>query len=200
MNSEWLALISFVLITTLTPGPNNITSASMGVLYGYKKALRYLLGIAVGFFLVMLLCSMVSTVLLAAFPAFEKFLRWIGAAYILWLAYETLQASYTFKENRQLRPGFAKGFFLQILNPKVIVYGLTLYSTFLVAKIAVPLARLFSALALAATAFCAISIWTAFGASIRSYLQHPKVRILINTVLALLLVYTAFEISGLLAK
>ena len=96
MDFNLIPFLSFVVITTFTPGPNNISSTSMGVLYGYKRTLNYLLGIATGFFFVMLLCGLVSTTLLSVFPAFEKVLRLIGAAYIIWLAVETLRESYTF--------------------------------------------------------------------------------------------------------
>lgn len=112
-------LISFVLITSFTPGPNNISSASMGVLHGYKKSLNYLGGISCGFFFVMLVSGLVSTTLLAVFPPFESVLRIVGAGYILYLAYGILKASYTFEE-RDIRPlGFANGLMLQLVNPMV---------------------------------------------------------------------------------
>jgi len=96
-----IALASFVVITSFTPGPNNISSASMGILYGYKKTLGYLSGIVTGFFLVMLLCGWISKTLLYIFPSFESILRIIGALYILWLAWHTLMASYSFNEDDQ---------------------------------------------------------------------------------------------------
>ena len=89
------AILSFVLATTFSPGPNNISSASMGVLHGYRKTLRYLMGIATGFFFVMLLCGWISRTLLDAIPALETMLRIIGAGYILWLAYHSLRANYS---------------------------------------------------------------------------------------------------------
>ncbi len=54
MNIDMIPLISFVIVTTFTPGPNNISSAAMGVTYGYWRTIPYLFGIASGFFLVML--------------------------------------------------------------------------------------------------------------------------------------------------
>lgn len=198
MDIEFIALASFVVITTFTPGPNNITGASMGILYGYKKTVRYLLGIMSGFFLVMLLCGLISSILIQILPAFEQILRIIGAVYILWLAYHTFKASYTFEENQQDLLGFAKGFLLQLLNPKVIVYGLTLYSVFLAGIVANPLALLVSAVAFAAVAFCATSTWTLFGATIRAYLDRPRAKQILNTALSLLLVFTAVELSGIL--
>jgi cysteine/O-acetylserine efflux protein len=193
------ALFSFVLVTTFTPGPNNISSASMGVLHGYKNTLKYLLGIATGFFFVMLLCGWISTTLMKVSPSFETSLRFIGAGYILWLAFETLRASYTFQEKDQSLLGFARGLLLQVLNPKVIVYGLTLYSTFLASITINPAYLVLSALFLTAVAFCATSTWALFGWAIRTYLHQPRIRRLVNLVLSLLLVYTAIELSGLVA-
>ena len=197
LHLNWMPFLSFVLITTFSPGPNNISSASMGVLHGYKKTLNYLTGIAVGFSVIMLLCGWISQTLLAAFPAFEKVLRYVGAGYILWLAFETVRASYTFKEDQALL-GFPKGLLLQVLNPKVIVYGLTLYSTFLAPVTTNPVTLTLSAVFLAMVAFCATSTWALFGSGIRTYLRQPKIQRAVNLVLSLLLVYTAVELSGLL--
>lgn len=47
LNIDFFATASFVLITAFTPGPNNISSASMGVLFGYHRTLAYLAGIAI---------------------------------------------------------------------------------------------------------------------------------------------------------
>ena len=72
MNIDMIPLISFVIVTTFTPGPNNISSASMGVMYGYKKAFNYLVGIASGFFLVMIACAYLSSALLTFIPVKEQ--------------------------------------------------------------------------------------------------------------------------------
>ena len=170
----------------------------MGILYGYKATLKYLSGIAAGFFMIMLLCGWISSTLLQVFPAFENVLRFIGAAYILWLAYHTLKASYTFEEDESTLLGFSKGFLLQLLNPKAIVYGLTLYSSFLGEVITNPFYLILSALAFTGVAFCAISTWTLLGATIRTYLNRPQLKRALNFTLSLLLAYTAVELSGVL--
>jgi cysteine/O-acetylserine efflux protein len=199
MTPEILALISFVAVTTYTPGPNNISAASMGVLYGYKRTLPYMLGMVSGFFMMLTLTGLISGFLLEKIPAFELILRIAGALYILWLAWHTLQASYTFDEEEETKPlGYLQGFLLQVLNVKVIVYGLTLYGTFLADKIPSLLQLVLSALIFAGVGFTSVSLWTLFGAGIRRYLNRPKVRQAVNIVLALLLVYTAVDMSGLL--
>lgn len=197
MNIDIIALTSFVLVTTFTPGPNNISSASMGILYGYKKTLSYLLGIVSGFFLILLLSGWVSKSLLSLFPSFEVPLRIIGAIYILWLAWHTFRASYTFDEKEQALLRFSNGFFLQLVNPKAIVYGLTLYTTFLGNLAKSPFFLVVSAVALSVVGFAAISSWTLFGAAFRAHLNQPKAKQAINMILSLLLAYTALEISGI---
>jgi cysteine/O-acetylserine efflux protein len=197
MSIEMIPLISFVLVTTFSPGPNNISSASMGVLYGFRQTLKYLVGIAAGFFFVMLLCAWVSSTLLTFIPTVEPALRIIGAAYILWLAVGTARASYDFKETGQPPMAFKMGFLLQALNPKVVIYGLTLYSTFLAAAANNPVMLAVSAIFFTITAFCATSTWALSGALIRKHLHQPKVRASVNFGLVLLLVYTAAELSGI---
>lgn len=198
MNTDFLPLASFVLVTTFTPGPNNISSASMGILHGYPATLRYLSGISTGFFLIMLLCGWISSTLLQVLPALEGILRVVGALYILWLAFHTLKASYAFEADEGTSLGFAQGLFLQVLNPKLIVYGLTIYSTFLSGVVTSPIHLLLSALILTAIGFCSTSTWTVLGATIRAQLNRPRVKQILNTALSLLLVYTAIDLSGLL--
>lgn len=196
MEIEFVPLASFVLATTFSPGPNNISSASIGILCGFRDTFRYLVGIMVGFFIVMLLCGWVSSALLQLLPTLESPLRLIGAAYILWLAFHTLKASYGFSEDEQKLLGFNNGLLLQLLNPKVIIYGLALYTTFLSTIVVRPLFLLISALVLASVGFCAVSTWTIFGTAIRTHLKQQWVGQVMNTVLFLLLVYTAAELSG----
>lgn len=197
MNTDMIPLFSFVIATTFTPGPNNISSASMGAIYGYKKALNYLVGIASGFFLVMIACAYLSSVLLTLIPFAERYLRWIGACYILWLAIGTLRSSYSFSESDRVAKAFTKGFILQLFNPKVAVYGLTLYSTFL-APIASRLDYLLlSALIFAFTAFVATSTWALFGAVIQRKLKNSTLKEIVNTSLSILLIYTAIELAGI---
>lgn len=197
MHIDMIPLISFVIVTTFTPGPNNISSASMGVIYGYKKAFSYLVGIASGFFIVMIACAYLSSALLTVIPLAERYLRYIGACYILWLAISTLCSSYSVSESDQVAKAFTKGFILQLFNPKVAVYGLTLYSTFL-APISSRLDYLsLSALLFAFTAFVATSTWALFGAAISQKLKNNSFKKIVSISLSMLLIYTAIELLGI---
>ncbi len=193
-------LIPFVLITTFTPGPNNLSCAPMSINFGIKKTMNYIYGIIAGFFLLLLLCGFFSNLLFTALPSVEPIMRWIGAAYILYLAYSTFRASFSFKEkSNQYLWGFYKGVLLQFLNPKAIIYGLTLYSVFLTPLIGNPFYIILFSLGFALVGLCALLTWVLFGAIINQYLHQAKLRIIINSILSLLLAYTAIKISGILS-
>jgi len=199
MGIDFAPLITFVIITTFTPGPNNISSASMGLLYGYKKSVGFLAGIMAGFFSIMLLCAFVSSAILNFMPAIEPFLRMVGATYILWLAVGAARTSYIFTRGNTSSLGFKNGFFLQTFNPKVIIYGLTLYSSFLSSAADNQVALTVFAALFALTAFCATSTWALGGAAIKKHLREPNLRLVVNAVLVLLLVYAAIDLSGALS-
>jgi cysteine/O-acetylserine efflux protein len=197
MTTSLFSIISYVLISSFTPGPSNISTASMAVLHGYKNTLKYQGGLALGVFLLMLVSGLLSTSLLSIFPALEPMMRYIGAGYILYLAFGILKASYSFAETDVKPLGFVYGLVLQILNPKLVVYSFSLFSAFLasITRNFVPL--MFVCILLAATSFCATSTWALFGTAIKSYLHNTRLKAIVNIILSLSLVYTAITLAGL---
>ena len=199
MTTNLIPVISYVLISSFTPGPSNISTASVAVLHGYKKSLKYQFGLAVGVFLLMVFSGWLATTLLSLFPALELSLRYVGAGYILYLAFGILQATYTFtaKDAEPLR--FAHGVMLQILNPKLIVYAFSLFSTFLSSLATSFLPLLLACIFLAIVSFCATSTWALFGTAIKSHLHHhPRLTAIVNIGLSLLLIYSALALVGIL--
>jgi cysteine/O-acetylserine efflux protein len=195
---DFLSLILFLFTTMLTPGPNNITGASMGIQHGHRKSAKFVLGVATGFSIIMFLSGLLSGFLLKFIPGFERVIRVLGALYILWLAIGLLRSSLKNGNTEQSLLGFSKGLLLQFFNPKVVVLGLTLYSSFLA-----PVTGNYAWLALSAAvvgclSFVMTSIWTMAGSVLFQYLKNPGILKIVNLVLALLLVYTAVEMSGIL--
>ena len=198
MSTNVFSLLAFILISTFTPGPSNIASASMGVLHGYKHTLKYQVGLAAGVFLVMLLSGWISITLLQIVPALEPALRYIGAGYMLYLALGILKASYIFTEKDVKPLGFVHGVMLQILNPKLFFYAFTLFSVFLISITGNLMLLLIAAAFLSAISFGATSVWALFGAAIKTYLHHLRVKAVVNGIFALLLVYSAVNLVGVL--
>jgi cysteine/O-acetylserine efflux protein len=197
MTTSLFPILSYILISSFTPGPSNISSASLAIIHGYKNTLHYQAGLATGVFLLMFLSGLLSTTIVKSFPAFEPIMRYAGAVYILYLAFSILRASYTFTEKESQPLGFVHGFVLQILNPKLFIYAFTLFSAFLATMTQNIIVLLFVVTFLSIVAFCAASTWALFGTTIKSQLQNPRLKMVVNIALSLSLVYTAISLIGL---
>jgi cysteine/O-acetylserine efflux protein len=198
MITNILSMIVFTFVSIFAPGPGNITCATMGLNYGFRDTLRFMAGNIIGYFVIMVLCSLLSISLLPIAPAVESVLRILGTAYILKLAYGTLHANYNPSKEKMSLLHFKQGFLIQTLNIQVIIIGLTLYTTFLSGLADHPVYLGLSTLALTLINFLSITLWTFSGAGIKKYLHNPYIRKGLNYVLTGLLLYCAVSISGVL--
>ncbi len=124
------AFWTYTLITAMTPGPNNILALSSATSHGFRQSTRVLAGMSLGFLIVMLLCAGISFSLAVIDPAAVHLLSWAGAAYIVWLAWK-IATSPTKEDGLQTKPiSFWASFALQFVNVKIILYGVTALSTF----------------------------------------------------------------------
>ena len=193
----------FVVVTVFTPGPNNLLSGSMGVIYGYRPTLPFLAGVASGCLVVMTLCAALSSSLTTWFPSAAAVVRWVGAAYILWLAVGIYRRSSTLlapEPEDAERPRYWKGLVLQFVNPKGVFYGLTLFTVFLTPLLDQPLAVAVSLVILTAVTFTAISTWAVGGHLIRGWISTPARAQALGLGLALALVYSALDVAGVFAS
>ncbi|MDF2944907.1 MAG: amino acid transporter LysE [Herbinix sp.] len=190
---NFTAFLSYVLISTFTPGPNNIMSMSNASRYGFKKSIFFNVGVFFGFFIIIVLCSIFSVSLYSLIPSIKPIMTGIGAVYILWLAWKTYRSKpHSEGDNQKSTNTFWSGLLLQFVNPKVILYGITTVSTFVVPYYRSFLILIgFSAL-LAFIGFISTCCWSLFGALFQTLLmKHDK---MINTIMALLLVYCVFTL------
>ena len=187
------AFLSYVLITSFTPGPNNILSMSNASRYGFKKSIFFNVGIFFGFFIIIGLCSVFSATLYNLLPSIKSLMTIIGAVYILWLAWKTYKSKPP-KDNTSTKDTntFFAGFFLQFVNPKVILYGITTVSTFIVPSYKSSLSLALFSVLLAFIGFIATCCWSLFGSLFQRFLmENYKV---MNLVMALLLLYCAISL------
>ena len=194
---NWVPLLTFLLITTLTPGPNNLSCISMGVQHGYKRSLIYIIGIVSGIFVQSLIAGFISNKLLVVFPGFETILRFIGAAYIVWLAVITFNSTYCSDNNGTIPLGFKDGYFLQFLNPKAIFFVMTVYTAYLQPILGNFLFVFLAALLLALRSFLVNSTWAVFGSAIRRFLSKPVINKVFNGIVSAALIYNAADLIKL---
>lgn len=185
--------LSYVIITTFTPGPNTIMSMSNASKYGLKRAIPFNMGVFFGCFIIFSLSSFFSIKLFDLIPSIKPFMTYIGVAYILWLAWKIYNSKPNISgENDKNTNTFFKGFILQFVNVKVILFAITTISTFIIPYYKSPLMLTIFAIVLALIGFVSTFCWAVFGSLLKRFFEsHGKI---INTVMALLLVYTAISL------
>lgn len=184
--------LTYVLVTTFTPGPNNILSMSNALRFGYRKTLRFLAGVTAGFLVLMLISGALNVALVNMVPQIHLWLNWFGAAYMVYLAVHiAFSKSQDEKTDSQGLSTFKAGFALQFINLKGILYGITVYSIFITPVYQNPVVVSLFAPLLSIVVFVAVSSWALGGNIFRSFLR--KYERWFNLVMAALLIYTAIE-------
>lgn len=186
---NWLAFLTYAFVTAATPGPNNIMSMSNGGRLGFRRALPFNFGIFAGFAAVMLICTAFCSTLTELLPAVTTPMLFIGAAYMLHLAWATYKSSGEITDDHSCS-GFLSGLALQFINPKIYIYCIMSMQAYILPFYAgQPLALILFALLLAFIGFAFTLCWSAFGSAFRIlFSRHAKS---VNTVMALLLIYCA---------
>lgn len=190
MVSGILALGAFVVVTTYSPGPNNIMATASGASQGLRKSLPFLLGITAGFLLVMLVSAFFDRFLAEAIQGVEVYLKWLGFAYMVWLA-----ISFFLPKGKKTgaNPSFSplSGLLLQLVNPKVILYGLSLWGL-MPREISSSLANtLLASGALTVIGFSSVLLWCTAGSVLMGFLADRRRHMAFDILMALLLLASA---------
>ncbi|ATF95119.1 cysteine/O-acetylserine transporter [Cedecea neteri] len=186
------AFWTYTLITALTPGPNNILALSTATSHGLRQSTRVLGGMSLGFLIIMLICAGIAFSLVSLDPRFTRVLSWVGAIYILWLALK-IATSQPPGSATDVQPiGFWASFGLQFLNVKIILYGITALSTFVLPYTTEISGVVAMSVLLAAIGSLGNLCWALAGHLFQKvFLRFGRS---LNIILALMLVYCAVRI------
>ncbi len=186
---NWTSFLIYAIVTAATPGPNNIMSMSNAGRKGFCGALPFNLGIGVGFFLVMLLCTVCCSTLSAAIPTIKTPMLLLGAAYITYLAWETWNSRYE-HEGAVSQHDFRTGLLLQFINPKIYIYCIMSMEAYILPVYqGKELHLLGFAIFLTLIGNLFTLCWAAFGSAFKwLFSAHAG---LVNSVMAVLLLYCA---------
>lgn len=139
--SDLLVFAGASLLLVLTPGPNMLYLISRSICQGRRAGVISLMGVVLGFFVHMLAASLGLTALFMAVPMAFELLKWAGAAYLLWMAWQALRpgGAAAFANTTTLPPAttpqlFAMGLLTSILNPKVAIFYLSIFPQFVNAE------------------------------------------------------------------
>ncbi len=187
------AFFSYTFLTAYTPGPNNILAMTNASRDGLKRTLSFLAGIFTGFIVVMSACAAFSSLLYEFIPSIQPVMLWIGAAYILWLAWTVWRDKPRMgKSSSTGSNSFLSGMLLQFINVKIILYGITAMSSYVLPHYhnAGTIALFALLLSFIGTSGCCC--WAVFGALFERLFK--KYRKALNLIMALLLVYCAVSL------
>ena len=174
----------YCVINAFTPGPGNILALNTVTNYGYKKGKPLFLGIFAGYYVVQILCAIFVYGVNTLLPNVMGVMKYIGAAYILWLAIH-IAISKPSSESTEQSASFLKGFMLQFVNVKIYMFGVTALTGYVVSYMNSFPALLFFELIIATIGTIATCTWIGLGVLIQKfYLRHFRV---INSILALTL-------------
>lgn len=188
-----LPFLSYVFVTTFTPGPNNIMSMSNANQYGFKKTQKFIFGVSAGFAIIMFLCSYLNLFLYDIVPKIKTIMDIVGGLYMGYLAVKImLSKPHTDKSNNEKLNSFIGGLTLQFINPKVILYGITVIGNFITPYYKSNVSLILFSLLLAFVGYVATTCWGIFGALFQRFLS--KYQKPFNIFMSILLVYCAISI------
>ncbi len=188
---DWLALATYTLVMSITPGPNNVMVMASGANFGFRRTLPHVLGIGFGFTAqVVSVCSGLGAAL-AQHPQVHAVLAWVGVAYMIFLAWRMLKAGRVATAHSARPLSAWEAVLFQLVNPKAWVMALTTALVFMPKTGDLLPALLGIGLVLLVVNLPCVSLWAAFGSMLRVWLEQGRRRAVFNAVMAALLVVTA---------
>ncbi|MFB7140752.1 LysE family translocator [Gottfriedia sp. NPDC056225] len=185
------SFIVYCFIVTFTPGPTNIVILSTVHNNGTKKALEYTYGATIAFGLLLVISAIVNSMLIEIISKILIFMQIIGSFYMLYLAYQIYKMDSS-KSSISQRGTFISGFFMQFLNPKVVLFTMTVIPSYILPYYVKMPAVTISVLLITIIGFLAFITWVLFGTIFKMFLQKHKKSV--NVLMALFLVYAAVMI------
>lgn len=184
--TELLPLMSYCLVMSATPGPNNVMLATTGANFGGRGALPVIAGIQAGLFVQTLLMCVGLGSAFVAYPLAQQVLRIAGSLYLVFLAWKLSGASVGAAQEPKA-VSFAQAAVFQALNPKSWIKAMTVASVFMPAgHNTVASALLVAAIGVLVGTPCNV-VWALFGISIRGLLKDPRKQRVFNLTMGAIL-------------
>lgn len=188
-------LALFALVSSITPGPNNVMLASSGLNFGFRRSMPHLLGVNLGFTLMIFLVGIGLGSVFQQVPELYTVLKYAGAAYLLYLAWKIANSGSMEDGDARGKPfTFLQAAAFQWVNPKAWVMAVGVVATY------TPQNGFFANLVIA-TLVCgivnlpSIGVWVTFGTALRRVLHKPWAVRAFNVSMALLLVASLYPVA-----
>jgi threonine/homoserine/homoserine lactone efflux protein len=189
-----LALALFAFVSSITPGPNNTMLMASGANFGLRRTAPHLMGVVLGFPVLLVCIGLGLGGLFHAYPALHQVLKYVGGAYMLFLAWKLATAKGISGGKASGRPQtFWQAAAFQWVNPKAWAMGVGAITTY------VPVDHPIANLMVVAFIFMVVNgpcvfAWATSGAALRRFLDKPRVLTAFNWTMAGLLVLSLYPL------
>ena len=185
---NYSSLLIYLFVTAITPGPNNLMCLFLGATVKLKGARKFMYGSFTGIFVKMILCGALNVALAQLVPVLVPYLKWIGAAYMLYLGFTMAREGFRKEDETDSKEGestFMSGILLQCLNIKSWVAALSVYPVYVIPYTTSFAAVLFTTIAFTVLIIISSLIWCLFGQAIQKLYRRYKLPISILMGLSL---------------
>lgn len=184
----------FVVVTSITPGPNNTMLLASGVNFGFRRTMPHILGISAGVVVLMLSVGFGLGELFRHFPSLYIALEAASVAYLLYLAWKIATSGDLKVKSGEHRPmRFHEAIAFQWINPKAWMMVLTAATTIRLSAEFGPNTLLMAVLFFVIGLPC-ICVWAAFGTGMRRFLSNPRRLRAFNVAMALSLIVSMYPL------
>ena len=188
MHPEILSMALFWIVAAYTPGPNNVIASYSGFNFGIKKTLPHIFGVTFGFTFLIFLLTIGLVNIFKIFPIIQVSLKYLGSIFLLYLAYKIYTSRLDNEKKDENPVKFIETFLFQFLNPKGVLIGIIIVSTYVehgenYLKYATQVI-LFAFL----VSLSSITFWTFVGKYLRKFATNEKFIKYFNCVMSLLLI------------
>lgn len=188
--SMLLSIATFTFSTVMTPGPNNIMLLSSGLTFGYKRTLPHILGVMLGFPMMVVLVGFGMGVIFDKYPFILSVLKIVGFFYLLWMSYKiaTNISIYEVKDREGKPFSFLQAAAFQWVNPKAWIMAITSISIF-VTSIENPFIQVLSVATIyLLSGVISTNTWALGGVLLKQVLKSKKSVSIFNKTMAFLLI------------
>ena len=192
MHPEIISICLFWFVTAITPGPNNIVASYSGFNFGIKKTIPHILGVTLGFtaLIISLIIGLIN--IFKIYPNIQEVLKYLGTLFLLYLAFKISFSSSDNSSNSENPVKFIETFLFQFLNPKGVIVGIIVVSTYIQVDenyVNYSLQVIILALLFSVTS---ITSWTLVGRFLRKFATNEKFIKYFNYAMSVLLILSIF--------
>ena len=194
-HSLFVAFVMFAFVMFITPGPNNIMLLSSGLTYGFRRTIPHIVGVTIGFAFMVGAVGVGLGAIFIAYPVLQTILKYIGAAYLIYLAWQIGMAEPEAPEQDNSRGPmtFWGAALFQWVNAKgwVMVIGtITAYAAIATFPLNIAIQVGISLI----LGILSCTAWALFGTALRPILTSPRAVRAFNIVMALLLLASLYPV------